>query len=250
MRIQSARLDALEQRVVNRYPQLRGKVSRSVNASVANAMLAIPAPAGQGRQLQIVHETLFRDFILSFETWHTHMDEDDERGVLRFIDDLIGERFMPAVRKNQRGDWVSARGYRPGQDPLPEADPLHDIHILSWSGTQDQLIPSLQGERYRSDGKLNTRLMQANAAALNTGATFRDFPVGTRVKVVCLWQDNYLFEGETGVVEANTGRGRGITVRFDQPRLLKEWEGGARWQEIFHFAPADLRRREIRLPRF
>lgn len=72
----------------------------------------------------------------------------------------------------------------------------------------------------------------------NTGNnTFKDFPIGTRVMVICICQDFMFFEGnETGKVIRNSGDYLGIIVEFDEPRkfnnnyLQKEW----------NFSPTDL----------
>jgi hypothetical protein len=65
---------------------------------------------------------------------------------------------------------------------------------------------------------------------------FSDFPIGTKVKVICAGQDMHFFYGETGVIIKNSGQYLGIIVQFDKPRYFKN---GAK-QESFNFAPDDL----------
>lgn len=55
------------------------------------------------------------------------------------------------------------------------------------------------------------------AKATRTDTTFADLPVGTRVKVVAPYCDGYFFDGETGIVERNSGSFYGVIVRFDEP---------------------------------
>ena len=66
--------------------------------------------------------------------------------------------------------------------------------------------------------------------------TFNDFPVGTKVKVVCCWQDFHFFYEETGTVTKNSYDYLGIIVEFDKPRRFK----GGMVQTDFNFAPDDL----------
>jgi len=66
---------------------------------------------------------------------------------------------------------------------------------------------------------------------------YEDFPVGARVKIICVCQDFNFFEGnEDGVVTKNTGEYLGIVVKFDEPR---HFEGG-HIQYDFNFKPDDL----------
>jgi hypothetical protein len=65
---------------------------------------------------------------------------------------------------------------------------------------------------------------------------YSDFPVGTKVKIICPYQDSYFFYGETGTVTKNEGRYLGINIEFDEPR---HFEGGY-IQTGFNFNPKDL----------
>lgn len=70
-----------------------------------------------------------------------------------------------------------------------------------------------------------------------SGNKYTDFPVGTKVKIICKAQDSYFFKGdETGIVTKNTGRYLGIIVKFDKPR---HFEHGY-IQKDFNFEPNDL----------
>lgn len=66
--------------------------------------------------------------------------------------------------------------------------------------------------------------------------TYKDFPVGTKVKIICACQDMTFFWGETGTVIRNSGKYLGIIVKYDEPR---HYEGGY-IQHDFNFAPDDL----------
>lgn len=75
--------------------------------------------------------------------------------------------------------------------------------------------------------------------------TFKDFPVGTSVKVICTCRDFYFFYGETGVITKSTDEYLGIEVTFDKPRHFK----GGHIQRTFNFKPSDLikiRRRKMK----
>lgn len=65
---------------------------------------------------------------------------------------------------------------------------------------------------------------------------FSDFPVGTRVQIICLGQDFYFFYDETGTVTKNSGRYLGIEVTFDKPRHFED----GYIQKSFNFEPEDL----------
>jgi len=66
---------------------------------------------------------------------------------------------------------------------------------------------------------------------------YSNFPVGTRVKIICIAQDFNFFNGdETGEVVENKGRYLGVIVRFDFPR---HFENGYT-QYTFNFEPKDL----------
>lgn len=87
-----------------------------------------------------------------------------------------------------------------------------------------------------------------------------DFPVGTRVRVVCRGQDFMFFRGtETGKVVRNGDRYLSIEVRFDEPiyvggpdptpKGFKTWsverrnlwlESHCRRMDEFNFEPSDL----------
>jgi hypothetical protein len=88
---------------------------------------------------------------------------------------------------------------------------------------------------------MSRSLYQANQDRLNHTAKYSDFPVGSRVKVVCLCQDFYFFNPDTentkGTVIANSNKYLGIVVKWDEPR---EYEEGY-IQTTFNFAPSDLR---------
>ena len=66
--------------------------------------------------------------------------------------------------------------------------------------------------------------------------TYEMFPVGTKVKIICVCQDFNFFFGETGIVTKNTGEYLGINVKFDEPR---HFENGS-IQTDFNFKPEDL----------
>lgn len=66
--------------------------------------------------------------------------------------------------------------------------------------------------------------------------TYKDFPIGTKVKIICACQDMTFFWGETGKVIRNSGEYLGIIVEYDEPR---HYEGGY-IQKEFNFAPDDL----------
>jgi len=78
--------------------------------------------------------------------------------------------------------------------------------------------------------------MEAREKYKTSDNTFEMFPVGTKVKVICLAQDMNFFRGETGVVIENKGSYLGIIVKFDEPRHFKD--GSV--QKDFNFAPDDL----------
>ena len=68
---------------------------------------------------------------------------------------------------------------------------------------------------------------------------FEDFPVGQRVRIICVGQDHYFFNGnEKGTVTKNTGKYLGIMIKFDKPR---HFENGY-IQTHFNFEPKDLMR--------
>lgn len=63
--------------------------------------------------------------------------------------------------------------------------------------------------------------------------TYKQFPVGTRVQVICVAQDFAFFNGEeTGTVTKNTGDYLGIIVTFDKKY--------AKYRPNFNFEPKDL----------
>ncbi|MFA5695953.1 MAG: hypothetical protein WC917_00610 [Bacilli bacterium] len=66
----------------------------------------------------------------------------------------------------------------------------------------------------------------------------RMFPVGTKVKVITIWQDfSYFIGNETGIVIKNHKNIRlGIIVKFDYP---VEYTDGTTLNE-FNFEPTDL----------
>jgi ribosomal protein L21E len=68
---------------------------------------------------------------------------------------------------------------------------------------------------------------------------YEDFPVGSRVRVICVAQDMYFFHPEyedlTGTVIRNSGQYLGIIVRWDIPRQYEN-----HLQEEFNFEPQDL----------
>lgn len=81
-------------------------------------------------------------------------------------------------------------------------------------------------------------LAEVNAELRDPSNTFEDFPVGTRVQVMCVSQDFHFFDGnELGLVVVNHGRYLGIVVQFDKPRHYK-----SSIQKTFCFNPEDLRR--------
>lgn len=83
---------------------------------------------------------------------------------------------------------------------------------------------------------MSKSLYEANQEVLNHNATYDDFPVGTRVKIVTLCEDFNFFYGETGVVTKNTGKYLGINVKYDTPR---EYEDGHIEYE-WNFKPQSL----------
>lgn len=70
--------------------------------------------------------------------------------------------------------------------------------------------------------------------------TYRMFPVGTRVKAICVGQDHHFFSPErenlAGTVVRNDYRYLSIIVKWDEPR---HYEGG-HIQKEFNFEPDDL----------
>lgn len=88
--------------------------------------------------------------------------------------------------------------------------------------------------------KENKSFFEANCDVLNYGATYEDFPVGSKVQVVCLGQDYNFFYNETGVVIKNSGEYLGIIVKFDDPRKFSD----GTVQVDFGFKPEDLIRLE------
>ena len=66
--------------------------------------------------------------------------------------------------------------------------------------------------------------------------TFDMLPVGSRVKIICLFCDFQFFFGETGEVIQCCDRYLGIRVKFDQPRHFED----GYIQTIFNFNPSDL----------
>ena len=66
--------------------------------------------------------------------------------------------------------------------------------------------------------------------------TFEDFPVGTKVKVITLFEDFMFFYGETGKVIRNKGTYLSICVEFDEPRHFK----GGHIQTDWNFNPTSL----------
>ena len=62
------------------------------------------------------------------------------------------------------------------------------------------------------------------------------FPVGTRVKIFCHFQDFYFFNSEIGTVISNSGKYLGIKVEFDDPRCFED----GHIQYNFNFDPRDL----------
>jgi hypothetical protein len=92
---------------------------------------------------------------------------------------------------------------------------------------------------------MSKSLFEANQERLNHKATYQDFPIGTKVKVVCLYQDMYFFypdkENTNGIVIKNKSLEKnrpylGITVKWDEPR---HYEDGY-IQYDFNFEPHDL----------
>ncbi len=74
--------------------------------------------------------------------------------------------------------------------------------------------------------------------------TFEDFPIGSKVWVICACQDFNFFDPShnlTGRVIENHGKYLGIIVKFDKPRLFED--GSV--QKDFNFAPDDLVRIDI-----
>lgn len=73
-----------------------------------------------------------------------------------------------------------------------------------------------------------------------TNNTYDMFPVGTKVKVICVCQDFTFFFPETepltGIVVKNTGKYLGICVRWDE---IRRYEGGYN-QRTFNFMPDDM----------
>ena len=67
--------------------------------------------------------------------------------------------------------------------------------------------------------------------------TFDMFPVGSKVKIICICQDFNFFDGnETGEVIKNDKEYLSIIVKFDEPRHFKD--GSV--QKDFGFNPEDL----------
>ena len=68
-----------------------------------------------------------------------------------------------------------------------------------------------------------------------------DFPIGTKVKVICKCQDFHFFNGETGVIEGSQNDYLGLIVRFDKP-LEFDTHTGKGVKETFNFGPDDLKK--------
>lgn len=69
-----------------------------------------------------------------------------------------------------------------------------------------------------------------------SNCTFADFPIKQRVEVVTPCEDFTFFYNETGKVIKNTGEYLGITVEFDNPRVLEDG-----LQYCFNFNPKSLK---------
>lgn len=82
----------------------------------------------------------------------------------------------------------------------------------------------------------NLSLAELNQRRMNHAAKREDFPVGTKVQIVCVCRDFHFWYDETGVVTSNKDEYLGITVKLDEPR---RYEGG---QVLTHFGfrPQDL----------
>jgi hypothetical protein len=69
--------------------------------------------------------------------------------------------------------------------------------------------------------------------------SYMDFPIGSRVRVICVAQDMYFFDPETqdlsGTVIRNSGDYFGIIVQWDSPRQYE-----THLQTEFNFEPTDL----------
>ena len=67
--------------------------------------------------------------------------------------------------------------------------------------------------------------------------TYSDFPVGTKVRVICICQDFVFFGGhETGTVISNEDRYLSIIIEFDDPIYFKD----GTVLKSFNFNPDDL----------
>lgn len=55
-----------------------------------------------------------------------------------------------------------------------------------------------------------------------TNYKYKDFPIGTPVKIITPCVDFYFFYGETGKVIKNNGGYLGIEVEFDKPRHFED----------------------------
>jgi hypothetical protein len=74
-----------------------------------------------------------------------------------------------------------------------------------------------------------------------TKCTFKDFPVGEKVKVISEIVDFFFFDGEIGVVEKNTEGYLGIKVKFDKPYKFKQNSTGKiKVKEYHNFNPENL----------
>jgi hypothetical protein len=81
---------------------------------------------------------------------------------------------------------------------------------------------------------LNQKAKQKHKTFANQ---YSDFPVGSRVKIICIFQDYMFFTGhETGTVIANHYKYLGIHVEFDEPRQLRHESK----YTSFNFEPSDL----------
>jgi len=89
---------------------------------------------------------------------------------------------------------------------------------------------------------MSESIAEIHKRVLNHGATWKDFPVGTKVKIVCLCRDFYFFYGETGVVTQSSDKYLGIVVTFDEPRHFESTVGSPTGyvQYQFGFKPEDL----------
>jgi hypothetical protein len=92
---------------------------------------------------------------------------------------------------------------------------------------------------YEAKDRIRIKNEDAKRKYGTKGNTFSDFPQGTRVEVICLFQDFRFFHRETGIVTHNSGIYLGIDVKLDNSEC-----------DLWNFNPEDLRAISCKKKRF